>query len=110
MAGHLDHTVRDMARRKSSPTGSNVLAGAAPRPRVEAALVPDPAVDFEHALPMVEHVAGERPRERILIVGIDVDLHDSERDRVRKLTLAGPAAAMEHTGSGRWGYAAASSC
>ena len=45
---------------------------------------------------MVKHVAGERPRERILIVGIDVDLHDSERDRVRKLTLAGSAAAVEH--------------
>ena len=31
-----------------------------------------------------------------MIVGIDVDLHDSERDRVRKLTFAGSAAAMEH--------------
>ena len=81
-----------------------------PRPRVEAALVPDPAVDFEHALPMVEHVAGERPRERILIAGIDVDLHDSERDRVRKIMLAGSAAAIKHILERASGYATASAC
>src|SRR5947208_23468 len=71
--------VREAATRRSkllarlaNPSGHPGFAGAAPRPRVVAALVADPSVHLEHALPVVEHVSGDRARERVLVVGVDV--------------------------------------
>jgi hypothetical protein len=52
--------------------GHRGLAGAPPRPRIEAVLVRNPVVDFQHPLPVVEHVASDPAGEGILIVGVDV--------------------------------------
>src|SRR3954468_19877810 len=78
------------------PLRHRCLSGAAPCSRVVAALVSDPAADPEHTFPVVKHVTGERPGERVLVVGVDVYLHHPKRDRICELLSARPAAAVEH--------------
>src|SRR4051812_4166926 len=86
----------ELLARLPDPLRHRCLCGAAPCSRIEAALVADPAVDPEHTFPVVEHVTGQRPGERVLVVCVDVYLHHPKRDRIGELLGARPAAAVEY--------------
>ena len=93
----------ELLARLPDPLRHRCLSGAAPCSRVEAVLVPDPAVDPGHTFPVVEHMTGERPGERALVVGVDLPHHPQTRpslssvrslDKHRRLKPAARAGAL----------------
>src|SRR5579863_4508532 len=57
--------------------GDPLLGGLQIAARIVLLLVADFTVDLEHARVILEHVVGDRPREGVLRVGVDVHLDDA---------------------------------
>src|SRR4051794_7306813 len=77
---------------RSNPRGHRRLAALAPGARVVGPLVAETAVDLEHAGVVYEHVVGDRPRQRVLGVRVEVDLDDAVGDPGADVLVARAAA------------------
>src|SRR5579875_1709791 len=75
--------------------GHGLLCGLAVAPGIVRLLAADVAVHLEDAVVVDEHVTGDRPRERVLGVGVDVHLDHAVGDRLADLLQRGPRAAVE---------------
>src|SRR4051812_7063102 len=71
------------------------FAATAPGAWIVRALVADATIDLEHAGVVYEDVVGDRPREGVLGVGVEVDLDHAVGDRGADVLVARAAAAME---------------
>ena len=57
--------------------------------RIVELLVPDFAVDLEDAVVILEHVVGDRTRERVLRIGVDVHFDDAIAEGLANLMQTG---------------------